>query len=55
MSTLPPTSPSKPYSQVRSLLGTGDLFFLHGTSDAGVMIENLEQFAGWPRTPTSAW
>ena len=48
MSTLPPTSPSKPYSQVRSLLGTGDLFFLHGTSDAGVMIENLEQLAGWP-------
>ena len=46
--TLPPTSPSKPYSQVRSQLGTGDLVFLHGTSDAGVMIEKLEELAGWP-------
>ena len=55
MSTIPPTSPSKPYSQIRSQLGTGDLFFLHGTSDAGVMIEKLEQDEGWPPYSTSAW
>jgi hypothetical protein len=48
MSTFPPTSPSKPYTEVRSSLGTGDLFFLHGNSDAGVMIEKLEELAGWP-------
>ena len=48
MSTIPPTSPSKPYTELRSQLGTGDLFFLHGTSDAGLMIENLEQEEGWP-------
>ena len=46
--TLPPTKPSVPYSKVRSKLGTGDVVFLHGTSDAGVMIEQLEQDAGWP-------
>ena len=43
-----PTSPSIPYSQVRSQLGTGDLFLLHGSSQAGVMIEDLEKLAGWP-------
>lgn len=46
MPTLP-TSPSIPYSKVRSQLGTGDLFLLHGNSDAGVMIENLEKAEGW--------
>jgi hypothetical protein len=46
--TLPPTSPSVPYSKVRSELGTGDLVFLHGTSPAGVMIEQLEEGLGWP-------
>lgn len=46
--TIPPTSPSVPYSKARSQLGTGDLVFLHGTSAAGVMIEQLEQDAGWP-------
>ena len=48
MSTLPPTSPSYPYSQIRPTLNTGDLFFLHGTSKAGVMIEQLETAEGWP-------
>jgi hypothetical protein len=48
MSTLPPTSPSVPYTQIRSSLNTGDLFFLHGTSPAGGMIENLEKDEGWP-------
>jgi hypothetical protein len=43
-----PTEPSTTYTAVRSSLGTGDLFFLHGTSDAGVMIENIEKLAGWP-------
>ena len=43
-----PTEPSTTYSAVRSQLGTGDLFFLHGSSDAGVMVENLETLAGWP-------
>lgn len=43
-----PTSPSIPYSQIRSKLNTGDIFFLHGTSPAGVMIENVEQMEGWP-------
>lgn len=47
MSSLP-TSPSIPYSKVRSQLNTGDLFFLHGKSDAGVMVENLEKAEGWP-------
>lgn len=46
--TLPPTSPSCPYTKVRSQLGTGDLIFLHSTSNAGVMIERLEQEAGLP-------
>lgn len=46
--TIPPTSPSVPYSQERSKLGTGDLIFLHGDSAAGVMIEQLEQDEGWP-------
>jgi hypothetical protein len=45
---LPPTSPSVPYPELRSQLDTGDLFFLHGTSDAGVLIEELEEYAGWP-------
>jgi hypothetical protein len=35
-----------PYSSARAQLGTGDLVFLHGTSPAGVMIEQLEQSAG---------
>lgn len=48
MSSLPPTSPSVPYSQFRSKLGTGDLVFLHGTSAAGVMIEKVEELADWP-------
>ena len=43
-----PTEPSTTYTQVRSQLGTGDLFFLHGSSPAGVMVENLELAAGWP-------
>jgi hypothetical protein len=43
-----PTEPSTTYSAVRSQLGTGDLFFLHGKSDAGVMVEDLEKLAGWP-------
>jgi hypothetical protein len=43
-----PTSPSIPYSKVRSQLDTGDLFFLHGSSAAGVMIEELEELEGWP-------
>jgi hypothetical protein len=47
MTTLP-TEPSTTYSQVRSSLSTGDLFFLHGKSDDGVTIENLEKAAGWP-------
>ena len=45
---LPPTSPSVPYPELRPQLNTGDLFFLHGTSDAGVLIEQLEEYAGWP-------
>jgi hypothetical protein len=47
MSTLP-TEPSTTYTQVRPQLGTGDLFFLHGSSQAGVMVENLELAEGWP-------
>ena len=47
MSSLP-TSPTTTYSQVRSSLNTGDLFFLHGSSPAGVMVENLEKAEGWP-------
>lgn len=43
-----PTEPSTTYSQVRSSLNTGDMFFLHGKSDAGVMVENLEKAEGWP-------
>ncbi len=46
--TIPPTSPSVPYTQQRSKLGTGDIIFLHGTSPAGVMIEKLEEEEGWP-------
>ena len=46
--TMPPTTPSVPYTKVRPQLGTGDIFFLHGTSDAGVMIEKLEKVEGWP-------
>jgi hypothetical protein len=45
---LPPTDPSVPYSRLRAQLDTGDLFFLHTTSAAGVMIERLEQYAGLP-------
>ena len=37
-----------PYSKVRSQLNTGDLVFLHGTSAAGVLIENIEEGLGWP-------
>jgi len=37
-----------PYQKARSLLGTGDLVFFFGTSDAGVLIEELEEAAGWP-------
>lgn len=48
MSTSLPTEPSTTYQAVRSQLGTGDLFFLHGKSDAGVMVENLEKAEGWP-------
>jgi hypothetical protein len=48
MTTLPPTSPSVPYSQVCSELGTGDLLFLHGTSPAAVMVERLEERANLP-------
>jgi hypothetical protein len=46
--TLPPTDPAVPYTQIRSTLGTGDLVFLHGTSPAGVMIENIEKGLDWP-------
>jgi hypothetical protein len=46
--TIPPTKPSKPYSEVRSQLGTGDILFLHGTSPAGLMIERLEEEFHWP-------
>ena len=45
---LPPTSPAVPYSHIRAQLDTGDLFFLHTTSAAGVMIERLEHYAGLP-------
>jgi hypothetical protein len=48
MTNIPPTSPSVPYEQARAKLDTGDLVFLHGTSPAGVMIEKLEELAGWP-------
>ena len=47
MSTLP-TEPSSTYMTLRPSLGTGDLFFLHSHDGAGLMIENLEQDAGWP-------
>ena len=43
-----PKEPATDYETVRPTLGTGDLFFLHGKSDAGVMVENLEQMEGWP-------
>jgi hypothetical protein len=46
--TLPPTSPSEPYPEVRPRLGTGDLLFLFGTSAEGVMVEQLENLAGLP-------
>lgn len=46
--TIAPISRSVPYSKLRPQLGTGDLFFLHGTSGAGVMIERLEEAEGWP-------
>lgn len=46
--TIPPTKPSKPYSEARSQLRTGDILFLHGTSPAGVMIEKLEEKLHWP-------
>lgn len=46
--TIPPTQPSKPYSEVRPQLGTGDILFLHGTSPAGVMIEKMEEQLHWP-------
>jgi hypothetical protein len=48
MSTFPPINNPVPYSKARSLLNTGDLVFLHGTSDAGVLIEKLEEIEGWP-------
>ncbi|HEX5175330.1 MAG TPA: hypothetical protein VFV91_14425 [Gaiellaceae bacterium] len=48
MSISLPKEPSTTYTAVRPSLGTGDLFFLHGTSQAGVMVENLEVLAGWP-------
>ena len=49
MSTIPPTQPSKSYTnQVRSTLGTGDLIFIHSTSPAGVTIEQLEHELGLP-------
>ena len=43
-----PTEPSTTYTAVRASLDTGDLFFLHGKSQAGVMVENLEEMEGWP-------
>lgn len=43
-----PKEPSTTYTAVRPSLGTGDLFFLHGNSAAGVMVENLEIAEGWP-------
>jgi hypothetical protein len=49
MSTIPPTQPSKSYTnEVRSTLGTGDLIFIHSTSPAGVTIEQLEHELGLP-------
>ena len=48
MTTSLPTQPATTYETVRSQLGTGDLFFLHGKSHAGVMVENLEIMEGWP-------
>ncbi|MGZ4302383.1 MAG: hypothetical protein ACXVR9_01115 [Gaiellaceae bacterium] len=45
---LPPTEPSVPYTTVRAELATGDLFFLHGKSQQGVIIERLEERAGLP-------
>jgi len=36
------------YWTLRSQLNTGDLFFLHGTSPAGVLIQQLEKLEGWP-------
>jgi hypothetical protein len=46
--TMPPKNNPKPYKTARPNLGTGDLIFLHGTSDAGVMIENIEKTLDWP-------
>lgn len=43
-----PVIPSVPYSQIRSTLNTGDLFFFYGTSAAGLLIEDLEGLKGWP-------
>lgn len=47
MTTLPKT-PAVSYPDIAPRLGTGDLVFLHGTSDAGVMIEKLETGLDWP-------
>jgi hypothetical protein len=47
MTTLP-TEPSTTYTALRPTLGTGDIFFLHGNSQAGIMVENLEIAEGWP-------
>jgi hypothetical protein len=47
-SALPPTEPSVPYDTVRPKLGTGDLFFLHGNSRQGEIVEQLEDNAGLP-------
>jgi hypothetical protein len=46
--TMPPKNNPQPYKTARAQLGTGDLVFLHGTSPAGVMIENVEKTLNWP-------
>lgn len=43
-----PVIPSVPYSQIRSSLNTGDLFFFYGQSPAAILIEDLESAKGWP-------
>jgi hypothetical protein len=43
-----PVIPSQSYTQIRSSLKTGDLFFFFGTSPAAVLIEDLESFAELP-------
>ena len=43
-----PVIPPQKYKDIESSLKTGDLFLFYGTSDAGILIEDLESIAGLP-------